>query len=58
MESHADNDGFKYIPLRIYSEDGTFIQRLIGPKNMDGSRKSVQQILRELYPENVNGKYK
>ncbi|CAK1548231.1 unnamed protein product [Leptosia nina] len=52
MESHGESEGFKNIPIRIYSEDGTYIQRLINPKNSDGSRKVVQQLISELYPEN------
>ncbi|XP_047514442.1 autophagy protein 5 isoform X2 [Pieris napi] len=51
MEAHGDNDGFKHIPIRIYSEDGTCTQRLISPKNIDGSRKIIQQLISELYPE-------
>ncbi|GBP67343.1 Autophagy protein 5 [Eumeta japonica] len=55
MESHGDQDGFKHIPLRIYSDDGTFVQRLISPKNNDGSRKTLKQMLLELYPNKSEG---
>lgn len=51
MESHGDTEGFKHIPIRIYSEDGTCTQRLISPKNNDGTRKIIQQLISELYPE-------
>ncbi|XP_049887459.1 autophagy protein 5 [Pectinophora gossypiella] len=51
MESHSDNDGFKHIPVRIYSDDGACNQRLVSPKNSDGSRKVLQQMITELYPD-------
>lgn len=57
MESHGENEGFKHIPLRIYKEDGTFIQRLVNPKNSDGSRKIIQQMLSELYPDKPDGNF-
>lgn len=56
MESHGDNEGFKHIPIRIYSDDGICCQRLINPKNLDSSRKTVQQLLSELYPDKPDGK--
>lgn len=55
MEAHGDQDSFKNIPLRIYLEDGTFSQRLVNPKNVDGSRKTLQQMLSDLYPEKSSG---
>lgn len=55
MESHGDNEGFKYIPIRIYSDEGICCQRLISPKNNDGSRKVIQQLLSELYPDKPDG---
>lgn len=57
MDSHGDQDGFKNIPLRIYSEDGTYSQRLVSPKNEDGSRKTLHQMLSELYPDKSDGTY-
>lgn len=57
MESHGDNDGFKHIPLRIYTDDGVYNQRLVCPKNTDNSRKTLQQMISELYPEKSNGTF-
>lgn len=51
MEYMGDQDGFKNIPLRIYADDGTYSQRLVNPKNDDGSRKTLHQMLAELYPD-------
>ena len=55
MESHGDNEGFKHIPIRIYSDDGTCNQRLVSPKNNDGTRKILQQMISELYPDKCDG---
>lgn len=51
MESHGENEGFKHIPIKFYSDDGTCSQRLVSPKNNDGSRKTLQQMVAELYPD-------
>lgn len=56
MESHGDNEGFKHIPIKIYSDDGSCYQRLVSPKNVDGSRKNLQQMISELYPDRADGK--
>lgn len=55
MESHGDNEGFKHIPIRIYTDDGSYSQKLVNPKNADGSRKILQQMLQELYPDKPDG---
>lgn len=55
MESHGDHDGFKHIPVKIYSDDGICNQHLVSPKNNDGSRKILQQMIAELYPNKTNG---
>lgn len=55
MESHGDSEGFKHIPIRIYSDDGICTQRLVSPKNSDGSRKLLQQVITELYPDKLDG---
>lgn len=57
MESHGDNEGFKHIPIKIYSDDGTCSQRLVSPKNNDGSRKTLQQMTAELYPDKIDGMF-
>lgn len=58
MESHGENEGFKHIPIRIYSDDGTCHQCLVNPKNCsDGSRKTIQQMTAELYPDKTSGKF-
>lgn len=55
MESHGDNEGFKHIPVRLYSDDGICNQRLVSPKNNDGTRKVLQQMISELYPDKSEG---
>lgn len=57
MESHGDSEGFKHIPIKLYSDDGTCSQRLVSPKNNDGSRKTLQQMIAELYPDKLDGMY-
>lgn len=57
MESHGDSEGFKHIPIKIYSDDGICNQRLVSPKNTDGSRKTLQQMIAELYPDKNDGVY-
>lgn len=56
MESHGDSEGFKHIPVRLYSDDGICNQRLVSPKNSDGTRKVLQQMISELYPDKSEGK--
>lgn len=58
MESHGENEGFKHIPIRIYSDDGTCHQSLVNPKNSsDGSRKTLQQMIADLYPDKTSGMF-
>lgn len=57
MEASGEQDHFKYIPFRCYVDDG-FKQKLIKPLTEDGRRKTLQEFLRELFPENENGKKK
>lgn len=57
MESHGENEGFKHIPIKLYSDDGTCSQRLVCPKNNDGSRKTLLQMTTELYPEKCDGMF-
>ncbi|CRK97994.1 CLUMA_CG011363, isoform A [Clunio marinus] len=48
MES-AEQEGFKHIPLRCYSDDGssTYIQKLIVPITETGQKKTLQDLLSE-----------
>lgn len=55
MESHGENEGFKHIPIRLYSDDGTCNQHLVCPKNNDGSRKVLQQLISEIFPDKTEG---
>uniref|UniRef100_A0A6M2DFH1 Autophagy protein 5 n=1 Tax=Xenopsylla cheopis TaxID=163159 RepID=A0A6M2DFH1_XENCH len=48
METVPDQEGFKHIPLRCYSEDGTYLQRLITPFTSEGVKKSVHDFLNEI----------
>lgn len=55
MEASGDQDHFKYIPFRCYMDDG-YKQKLIKPVTEDGRRKTLQEFLQELFPDNDNGK--
>lgn len=55
MEASGDQDHFKYIPFRCYENDG-YKQKLIKPVHEDGRRKTLQEFLQELFPDNSNGK--
>lgn len=57
MEASGDQDHFKYIPFRCYVDDG-YKQKLIKPVTDDGRRKTLQDFLQELFPDNENGKKK
>lgn len=55
MEASGDVDHFKYIPFRCYYEDG-YKQKLVKPVTEDGKRKTLADLLTELFPERSNGK--
>lgn len=54
MEVPADCEHFKYIPFRCYVDDG-YKQKLIKPVADDGRRKTLQDLLNELFPGRSNG---
>lgn len=54
MEASGEQDHFKYIPFRCYIDEG-YKQKLIKPVTDDGRRKTLQEFLQELFPENSNG---
>lgn len=49
MEVSGD-ESFKYIPFRCYREEETFLQRLIKPLTEEGQRKTLLNLLEEVYP--------
>ncbi|RZB38628.1 autophagy protein 5, partial [Asbolus verrucosus] len=55
MEVSSEQEHFKYIPFRCYMEDG-YRQKLIKPVAEDGRRKTLQDLLHEMFPgrNNVN----
>lgn len=55
MEISGDSDHFKYIPFRCYIEDG-YRQKLVKPVAEDGRRKTLQDLLNELFPDKSEGK--
>lgn len=55
MEVSGDSDHFKYIPFRCYVEDG-YKQKLVKPVAEDGRRKTLQDLLNELFPDKIEGK--
>lgn len=47
---------FKYIPFRCYRGEEAFIQRLVRPVTEKGQMKTLQDLLLEVFPEDVNGR--
>ncbi|XP_076258968.1 autophagy protein 5 [Rhynchophorus ferrugineus] len=50
MEVSGESEHFKYIPFRCYLEDG-YKQKLIRPVTDEGKRKTLQDLLKEMFPE-------
>ncbi|KAH1012804.1 hypothetical protein HUJ05_011893 [Dendroctonus ponderosae] len=53
MEVSGESDHFKYIPFRCYLED-SYKQKLVKPVAEDGSRKTLQHLLKEVFPDKPN----
>lgn len=56
METSGDQDHFKHIPFRCYIDDG-YRQKLVKPVSEDGHRKTLKDLLVEMFPEKNDGKY-
>lgn len=56
MEPSADHEQFKYIPFRCYLEDG-YRQKLVKPLNDDGKKKTLQDLLGEMFPSRTSGEF-
>lgn len=54
MEASTE-EGFKYIPFRCYTSEDKFIQKLVKPLNEEGQRKTLKNLLNEVFPEQENG---
>ncbi|VEN52452.1 unnamed protein product [Callosobruchus maculatus] len=57
MEASGDQDYFKYIPFRCYIDDG-YRQKLVKPVTEDNHKKTLQDLLEEIFPGNKNIKVK
>lgn len=55
MEVSGEQDHFKYIPFRCYLDDG-YRQKLIKPVAEDGKRKTLEDLLNEMFPDKCDGK--
>uniref|UniRef100_A0A0A9Z9U2 Autophagy protein 5 n=1 Tax=Lygus hesperus TaxID=30085 RepID=A0A0A9Z9U2_LYGHE len=44
-------DGFKYVPFRLYHKDDSLVQKLIKPTKDNGERKTLQDLLQEMFPD-------
>ncbi|KDR09853.1 autophagy protein 5 isoform X1 [Zootermopsis nevadensis] len=53
MEASGE-EVFKYIPFRCYRGEGPFIQRLVRPVTEEGQRKSLQNLIQEVFPNETN----
>jgi hypothetical protein len=49
MEVSSEQEYFKYIPFRCYIDDG-YRQKLIKPVSEDGHRKTLQDLINEMFP--------
>ncbi|GJQ74644.1 putative involved in autophagic vesicle formation [Trypoxylus dichotomus] len=49
MEFPSDQDHFRYIPFRCYCDDG-YRQKLIKPVTEEGQRKTLNDLLQEVFP--------
>lgn len=57
MEASGDHEHFKYIPFRCYLEDG-YRQKLVKPVAEDGHRKTLQDLLCEVFPGKTDSKFR
>lgn len=53
MEAPSDQENFRYIPFRLYMDDG-YKQKLIKPITDDGRRKTLQDLITETLPNHAN----
>lgn len=49
MEVSPEQEYFKHIPFRCYIDDG-YKQKLIKPVTEDGHRKTLQDLINEMFP--------
>jgi hypothetical protein len=57
MEASGE-EVFKYIPFRCYRGEGPFIQHLVRPVTEEGQRKTLQHLIQEVFPNEMNRKLK
>lgn len=55
METSGEQNHFKYIPFRFYIDD-KYIQKLVKPVNDEGQRKTLNELLEEVFPGKENSK--
>ncbi|XP_017467155.1 PREDICTED: autophagy protein 5 isoform X1 [Rhagoletis zephyria] len=48
MEPNGEQETFKYIPVRFYSEEDAYVQKLITPLNKNGQKKTLGEMITEL----------
>lgn len=53
METPGEQNNFKYIPFRCYLDD-KYVQKLVRPVNDDGQRKTLADLLSEVFPGQEN----
>lgn len=56
MEASGEQDHFKHIPFRLYKDD-SYRQKLVKPVNDQGQRKTLGDLLKEMYPDKEDSKY-
>ncbi|BES93744.1 autophagy [Nesidiocoris tenuis] len=50
LMEQGSEEGFKYIPFRLYHKDDSLIQKLVKPMRDNGERKTLEDLLSEIFP--------
>lgn len=63
MEPTGEQEHFRHVPVRLYSEEGIggtgpgpILQRLVKPVTSSGTRATLADMLSEIYPDKTEGK--
>lgn len=56
MEATSDHEYFKYIPFRCYFDNG-YRQKLVKPIAENGAKKTLQDLIKEMFSDRPEGKF-
>ncbi len=57
MEYNTNEDSFRFIPFRVYTQELVLIQKLVKPKNESGDRTTLSDLCFAVFNKNAD-KYK